>query len=64
MLTCFYWLLKKKKKDLKNLDSCKLSFSEGIKIFVNESLWSYCRYIWNRFKNLRGKQKTARVLNY
>ena len=45
------------KKDLKHLDPSKLSFSEGTKIFINESLCPYYRGIWNKCKKLRANQK-------
>ena len=45
------------KKDLKQLDPTKLSFTEGTKIFINESLCPYYRGIWNKCKKLRGNQK-------
>ena len=41
------------KKDLKHLDPSKLSFSEGTKIFINESLCPCYRGIWNKCKKLR-----------
>ena len=44
-------------KDLKHLDPSKLSFSEGTKIFINESLCPYYRGIWNKCKKLRANQK-------
>ena len=44
------------KKDLKYLDPSKLSFSEGTKIFINESLCPYYRGIWNKCKKLRANQ--------
>ena len=47
----------KVKKDLKHLDPTKLSFSEGTKIFINESLCPYYRGIWNKCKKLRANQK-------
>ena len=45
------------KKDLKHLDPSKLSFSEGTKIFINESLYPCYRGIWNKCKKLRANQK-------
>ena len=45
------------KKDLKHLDPTKLSFTEGTKIFINESLCPYYRGIWNKCKKLRANQK-------
>ena len=45
------------KKDLKHLDPSKLSFSEGIKIFINESLCPYYRGVWNNCKKFRTNQK-------
>ena len=45
------------KKDLKYLDPTKLSFSEGTKIFINESLCPYYGGIWNKCKKLRADQK-------
>ena len=45
------------KKDLKHLDPSKRSFSEGTKIFINESLCPYYRGIWNKCKKLRANQK-------
>ena len=45
------------KKNLKHLNPSKLPFSEGIKIFINESLCPYYRAIWNKCKKLRANQK-------
>ena len=45
------------KKDLKQLNPTKLSFTEGTKIFINESLCPYYRGIWNKCKKLRANQK-------
>ena len=45
------------KKNLKHLDPFKLSFSEGTKIFINESLYPYYRGIWNKCMKLRANQK-------
>ena len=45
------------KKDIKHLDPTKLSFSEGSKIFINESLCPYYRGIWNKCKKLRANKK-------
>ena len=45
------------KKDLKHLDPTKLSFSEGTKIFINESLCPYYRATWNKCKKLRANKK-------
>ena len=45
------------KKDLKHLDPTKLAFTEGTKIFINESLCPYYRGIWNKCKKLRANQK-------
>ena len=45
------------KKDLKHLDPTKRSFSEGTKLFINESLCPYYRGIWNKCKKLRANQK-------
>ena len=45
------------KKDLKHLDPSKLSFSEGTKTFINESLCPYHRGIWKKCKKLRANQK-------
>ena len=45
------------RKDLQHLDPTKLSFTEGTKIFINESLCPYYRDIWNKCKKLRANQK-------
>ena len=45
------------KKDLKHLDPYKLSFSEGTKIFINESLCPCYRSISNKCKKFRANQK-------
>ena len=52
------------KKDLKHLDPTKLSFTEGTKIFINESLCPYYRAIWNKCKKLRANQKLHQFLYY
>ena len=44
------------KKDLKHLDPTKLSFSEGTKIFINESLCPCYRATWNKCKKLRANK--------
>ena len=41
------------KKNLKDIDPSKLPFSEGTKIFINESLCLYYRGIWNKCNKLR-----------
>ena len=45
------------KKDLKHLDPSKLSFSEGTKIFINESLCPYYRGTWNKARSLEQIKK-------
>ena len=45
------------KRQLKGLDPAAVDWPEGTKIFVNESLRSYYRGIWNKCKKLRDKQK-------
>ena len=45
------------KKDLKDLDPSKLSFSEGTKTFINKNLYSYYKGIWNKCNKLWAKQK-------
>ena len=45
------------KRQLKGLDPSAVDLPEGTKIFINESLCPYYRGIWNKCKNLRGKQK-------
>ena len=45
------------KKNLKDLDPSKLSFSEGTKTFINEDLFPYYRDIQNKCKKLRANQK-------
>ena len=44
------------KKELKNLDMTDLDFSEGTKIFVNESLCPYYRWLWSVCKKLRERK--------
>ena len=45
------------KKELKSLDPTYLNFPENTKIFINESLCPYYRFIWNKCKKLRAIQK-------
>ena len=43
--------------ELKHLDPTKLSFTEGAKKLINESLCPYYRGIWNKCKKFRANQK-------
>ena len=44
------------KKELKNIDPSKFDFPEGTAIFINESLCSYYKMLWNKCKKLWGKK--------
>ena len=44
------------KKELKNIDSSEFDFPEGTAIFINESLCSYYKMLWNKCKKLREKK--------
>ena len=45
------------KRQLKDLDPSAVNLPEGTKIFINGSLCTYYRGIWNKCKKLRDKQK-------
>ena len=45
------------KKELKDLNPRNLSFLEGTKIYVNDSLCPYYRGLWNECKKLRNNKK-------
>ena len=45
------------KKDLRSLDLTELDFPEGTRIFINESLCTYYRGLWNKCKKLKGIDK-------
>ena len=40
------------KKELKNIDPSEFDFPEGTAIFINESLYSYYKMLWNKCKKL------------
>ena len=42
----------REKKELKNVDPSELDFPEGTDIFINESLCSYYKMLWNKCKKL------------
>ena len=44
-------------KELKSFDPRESDFPENTNIFVNESLYPYCRGIWNKCKKLSTTQK-------
>ena len=44
------------KKDLKNIDPSEFDFPEGTAIFINESLCSYYKMLWNKCKKLWEKK--------
>ena len=44
------------KKELKNIDPSELDFPEGTAIFINESLCSYYKMLWNKCKKLWEKK--------
>ena len=45
------------KKGLKDLNPTNLSFPEGVKIYVNDSLCPYYRGLWNECKKLWNNRK-------
>ena len=45
------------KKGLKDLNPTSLSFPEGSKIYVNDSLCPYYKGLQNKFKKLRNNKK-------
>ena len=45
------------KKGLKDFNSTNLSFSEGTRIYVNDSLCPYYRGLWNECKKLWNNKK-------
>ena len=45
------------KKGLKYLNPTNLSFPEGTKIYVNDSLCQYYRGLWNEYKKLWNNKK-------
>ena len=44
------------KEELKNIDPSELDFPEGTAIFINESLCSYYKMLWNKCKKLWEKK--------
>ena len=44
------------KKELKNIDPGEFDFPEGTAIFINESLCSYYKMLWNKWKKLWEKK--------
>ena len=46
----------REKKELKNIGPSEFDFPEGTAIFINESLYSYYKMLWNKCKNLWEKK--------
>ena len=44
------------KKELKNIDPSEFDFPEGTAIFINESLCSYYKMLWDKCKKLWEKK--------
>ena len=52
----------REKKELKNVDPSEFDFPEGTAIFINESLCSYYKMLWNKCKKLWEKKINIHVL--